>query len=123
MWLAAVTACGDDAVLSHYSAGGSWCFVTWDARMRGIRVHRSAGLDRKDVRTRDGIRVTSPPRTLLDLAGILPYQALRRAEREAMAQRRVAIRQLVEILARTWTAPWVAQARPNHRRRLHAPRP
>ena len=67
----------------------------------GIRVHRSAGLDRKDVRTRDGIRVTSPPRTLLDLAGILPYQALRRAEREAMAQRRVAIRQLVEILART----------------------
>ena len=114
VWLAAVKACGDDAVLSHYSAGGLWRFVTWDARMpevtvpgpgtrvhSGIRVHRSACLDRKDVMTRDGIRVTSPPRTLLDLASILPYQALRRAVREAMAQRRVAIRQLVEILART----------------------
>ena len=114
VWLAAVKACGDDAVLSHYSAGGLWRFVTWDARMpevtvpgpgtrvhSGIRVHRSACLDRKDLMTRDGIRVTSPPRTLLDLASILPYQALRRAVREAMAQRRVAIRQLVEILART----------------------
>ena len=33
VWLAAVKACGDDAVLSHYSAGGLWRFVTWDARM------------------------------------------------------------------------------------------
>lgn len=113
-WLAAVKACGDGAVLSHYSAGALWRFVPWDGREpevtvpgpgtrihTGIRVHRSACLDRKDVMTRDSIRLTSPARTLLDLASVLPYKPLRRAVREAMAQRRVAIRQLVEVLGRT----------------------
>ena len=112
-WLAAVKACGDDAALSHYSAGALWRFVVWDDRLpevtvpgpgtrvhSGIRVHRSACLDRRDVMTRDGIRVTTPARTLLDLASSLSYEALRRAVREAMAQRRVAIPALVEVLAR-----------------------
>ena len=112
-WLAAVKACGDDAVLSHYSAAALWRFVIWDDRVpevtvpgpgtrihHGIRVHRSACLDRKDVMVRDGIRVTTPARTLLDLASVLPYGPLRRAVREAMGQRRVAIRQLVEVLTR-----------------------
>jgi very-short-patch-repair endonuclease len=50
--------------------------------------------------SRDGIPVTSAARTLLDLASVLSYTSLRRAVREAMGQQRVAIRQLVEILAR-----------------------
>ena len=45
-------------------------------RHEGIRVHRSACLDRKDVMVRDGIPVTAPARTLLDLAAILPYWPL-----------------------------------------------
>jgi very-short-patch-repair endonuclease len=49
---------------------------------------------------RDRLPVTAPARTLLDLAAILPYLPLRRAVREAMALRRVAIRQLVDVLAR-----------------------
>lgn len=48
-----------------------------------------------------GIRGTSPARTLLDLASQLPPTALRRAVREAMAQRDVAIRQLADVIART----------------------
>ena len=112
-WLAAVKACGGGSVLSHYSAGALWGFVEWDDRKpevtvpgpgsrrhQGIRVHRSTRLGRKDVMTRDGIRVTSPARTLLDLASQLPYKPLRRAVREAMANRRVAIRQIAEALAR-----------------------
>ena len=113
LWLAAVKACGEGAVLSHHSAAAYWRFVEWDDRLpevtvpgpgtrrhEGIRVHRSACLDRKDVMVRDGIPVTAPARTLLDLAAILPYWPLRRAVREAMALRRVAIRQLVDVLAR-----------------------
>lgn len=50
---------------------------------------------------RDGIPVTSAARTLLDLAVLLPYRPLRRAVREAMAQRWVGVRQLVEVMART----------------------
>jgi very-short-patch-repair endonuclease len=112
-WLAAVKACGHDAVLTHYSGSALWRFVTWDDRdpevpvpgpgtrvHPGIRVHRSACLDRRDVMIRDGIRVTTPARTLLDLASIVPYATLRRAVREAMAERRVAIPALVEVLAR-----------------------
>jgi hypothetical protein len=112
-WLAAVKACGCRSVLSHYSAGALWGVVEWDDRKPevtvpgpgsrrhpGVRVHRSARLERRDVMTRDGIRVTSPARTLLDLASQLPYMTLRRAVREAMAQRRVAIRQIAEVLIR-----------------------
>ena len=49
---------------------------------------------------RHGIRVTTPAWTLLDLAGVLPYKPLRRAVREAMGRRRVAIPQLVAVLGR-----------------------
>ncbi len=113
-WLAAVKACGQDAVLSHYSAAAIWGFVAWDERRPevtvpgpgvrardGIRVHQSACMERRDWLIHDGIRVTSPARTLLDLASQLNHPALRRAVREALGQRRVSIRQLVEILART----------------------
>ena len=113
VWLAAVKACGNEAVLSHYSASALWRFVIWDERVPevtvpgpgtrihdGIRVHRSACLDRRDVMTRDGIPVTTPARTLLDLASTLSYEPLRRAVREAMALQRVAIPALVEVLAR-----------------------
>jgi very-short-patch-repair endonuclease len=113
-WLAAVKACGATAALSHYSAAAHAEFVEWDGRRpevtvttrsaprhSGIRVHQSALLDRSDLMIRDGIVMTNPARTLLDLASILPYKALRRAVREAMGRRRVSVRQLVEILART----------------------
>jgi hypothetical protein len=69
-------------------------------RHPGIRVHQTKTLERRDWLTRDGIPVTSPARTLLDLASQLSYEALRRAVREAMAQRRVTVRQLVDVLAR-----------------------
>lgn len=101
-------------MLSHFSAAALWGFVDWDDRVPettvpgpggrghdGIRVHRSALLERRDVMRRDGIPVTSAARTLLDLAVLLPYRPLRRAVREAMAQRWVGVRQLVEVMART----------------------
>jgi Protein of unknown function (DUF559) len=67
---------------------------------RGIRVHRSTALASQDVTRCAGIPITSPARTLLDLASILPYRPLRRAVRQAQSLRRVSVRELLEVLDR-----------------------
>ena len=112
-FLAAVKACGPGAVLSHYSAAALWGFVDWDERFpdvtvvgtstrshRGVRVHRTCRLERRDTFRRRGIPVTSPAWTLMDLASTLDYRRLRRAARQAQSLRRVSIPQLVDILGR-----------------------
>jgi hypothetical protein len=111
--LAAVKACGPGAVLSHYSAAALWGFVDWDDRIpevtvvgtstrshRGVRVHRTSQLERRDTFRHRGIPVTSPAWTLMDLASALDYRRLRRAARQAQSLRRVSIPQLVDILGR-----------------------
>jgi very-short-patch-repair endonuclease len=78
---AAVEACGPGTVLSHRSAAELWgllpeerghfevTVVAHNAGDRpGIRRHRVRELDPADVRTRHGVRVTSPARTVLDNA-------------------------------------------------------
>jgi very-short-patch-repair endonuclease len=52
------------------------------AARRGIALHRAA-LDREEVAKVEGIPVTSPARTLIDLADVLPRRALERALDEA----------------------------------------
>lgn len=111
-FVAAVLACGDGAVLSHHSAAAHWGFLRWDERspqvtvtgarrrVAGLRVHRARVLDRRDVMRRHGILVTSPARTLLDLAAVLPARVLRRAARQAQAEHHLNVRQLADVLAR-----------------------
>jgi hypothetical protein len=96
-WLAAVLACGPGAVLSHRDAAHLWELrqsnsglidVTVPSRngrvkRRGLRVHRSGRIGEWEVTERGGIPVTTVARTLLDLADVLPKQALRRAVTEA----------------------------------------
>ena len=75
--MAAVLAGGDGAALSHAAAAALWDVGEWPAtleivapqqrRHRGLRCHRSKTLTRRDIRTRHGVRVTSPARTVLDL--------------------------------------------------------
>lgn len=111
-FMAAVLACGDGAVLSDYAAAAHLGLRAWDDRrldvtvtraggrkINGIRVHRRA-LDPRDVRTHDGIRVTTPARTILDVAATMPSAGLRRMVRQAQAERRVNVRQLLEVLSR-----------------------
>ena len=91
-FLAAVKACGPGAVLSHVSAAALWGFMPWDGALpRGDRASatgaarapgpaRSTGprsLDRDDITRHHGIPVTSPARTLLDLAATLDDKPLR----------------------------------------------
>ena len=83
-WMAAVLCCGKGAVLSHFSAAAllglrerepAVTDVTIgrgaDLRPSGVRVHRRAPLSDDDVGVFDGIPVTSPVRTLIDLAAKL----------------------------------------------------
>lgn len=110
---AAVLACGDDAVLSHRSAAAWWRMLPWDGRdlevivrggagrtISGIRPRWSRSLTERDIWRRDHIRVTSPARTALDLAADMTPKALRRMVRQALAERRVTIRQLADVLGR-----------------------
>jgi very-short-patch-repair endonuclease len=109
-FLAAVKTCGTGAVLSHYSAAALYGLVKWDdrypevtaphgARQRRIRGHR-ATLEPADLWAHKGIPTTTPARTLVDLSSLLPYKPLRRAAREAQAQRLVTIGQMASALHR-----------------------
>jgi very-short-patch-repair endonuclease/predicted transcriptional regulator of viral defense system len=89
-WMAAVLTCGDDAVLSHRSAGahlgiapyqGRWIDVSAPTRRRSrgrIKVHRG-GLDPRDRTVEDNIPVTTVARTVLDLAAIVDRRRVERA--------------------------------------------
>jgi very-short-patch-repair endonuclease len=100
-WLAAVLACGAGAVLSHASAAAHWnlrqsaaalidvTVPTKNGRPKraGLRVHRSGRMAPEEVIVHEGIPTTTVARTLLDLADVLPTQALKRAIDEAERQR------------------------------------
>jgi very-short-patch-repair endonuclease len=113
--VAALLACAPGAVLSHLSAAYQWRLLPYPAnqtpvditvvgrqprRTRGIRVHRVRALDRRDLRIRDGIPLTSPARTLLDLAAGIEGEVLERAFAEGQALRLVRPRDVQEQLAR-----------------------
>jgi very-short-patch-repair endonuclease len=91
-WMAAVLACGPDAVLSHHSAAALWGMrqsdrieVTRPTSYRGskdITVHRSP-LRADERTTHRGIPTTTVPRTLLDLSAVVRLHDLRSALRQA----------------------------------------
>lgn len=95
-WAAAVLACGEGAVLSHLSAAALWRLrpldppaidVSSPSRRKhlrnGVRVHRPSALGPEDVTRRDGIGVTTVPRTLIDLAEVLGRRSMERTLDEA----------------------------------------
>jgi very-short-patch-repair endonuclease len=94
-WMAAVLACGPAAVLSHDSAAALWGIrpashslevsVLTGAKRRpeGISVHRRHDLPPEEVTDCHGIPVTSPIRTLIDMAVRLDREPLEAAINEA----------------------------------------
>jgi very-short-patch-repair endonuclease len=110
--MAAVLACGPGAVLSHRSAAALWEIaarhdgpVDVTARTNrehpGVRVHRSRTLHPEDVTTHFGIRVTTPARTLLDIAETTDDRTLMRAVNDARIKWRVTRHDLAALLARS----------------------
>jgi very-short-patch-repair endonuclease/predicted transcriptional regulator of viral defense system len=107
--MAAVLACGRDAVLSHLSAAALWGIrqsdrieVTTRASHRGpkhIRVHRSPLRDDERT-THRGIPTTTVPRTLLDLSAVVHPDALRSALRQAEQLRLTDPLSLIDLVER-----------------------
>ena len=99
-FIAAVFAIGEGAVLSHRPAAAVHGFLSWRrgevdvtvprriARRDGIRVRFAEAVDRT---TRQGIRVTTPARTLLDVSRTEPRTVARRAVNQALVDRKVTI--------------------------------
>jgi very-short-patch-repair endonuclease len=110
--LAAVLACGEGAVLSHHSAAAVWgirppatgavevTVTTGQAgrRRKGICVHRAKTLGPRDIRSHRGIPITSPARTLFDIAPSLGDREFERAFDEALVARRLITRAAVRAL-------------------------
>jgi very-short-patch-repair endonuclease len=85
------------AMVSHFSAAFLYRWFDWDGRYpevtavnprrhAGIRTHRSVDTECVIVH---GIPVTSPARTIRDLAGVLSYKKLRRAVNEALIREQI----------------------------------
>lgn len=94
--MVAMLACGEHAVLSHHSAAALWGIGRersgqidvsirrrCEHRRAGVRAMSRPSLPTDDIVFRDGIPITSPARTLLDLATELSSVALERAINEA----------------------------------------
>jgi very-short-patch-repair endonuclease len=92
-WMAAVLTAGPGAALSHASAAALWEIrptaatridvstptAAGRAKRPGLRIHRTTKLTQDEVTKHQAIPVTTPARTLLDLASSLPRRALERA--------------------------------------------
>jgi very-short-patch-repair endonuclease len=97
--LAAVLAGGPGAVLSHHSAAYLWALRVWSGARIHVTIPAAGGRrptnDLAIHRTRrpiesttlDGIAVTTPMRTLADLADTLPQRHLEKALEQAHALR------------------------------------
>lgn len=111
--LAALLACGDETVLSHGSAAellGLWDKQAvpvdvippgWSGRkIQDIRWHRVLFPSPEEIEIRHGIRCTTPARTLVDMAGRVGWQSLRRLVEQAAVLRELDVREVDRILAR-----------------------
>jgi hypothetical protein len=103
----------DGAALSHWSAAALWGLwtpapavveVTVDdapaAVNPGVHVHRSRILESQDVRIKDGLPVTSPPRTLLDIAPSATDRQLEIAFDRGIVEPTMRLSQVRDVLGR-----------------------
>jgi very-short-patch-repair endonuclease len=116
--MAATLAGGDRAVLSHRSAAELWglgpalagavavTVVGRSVRSRhGLMIHTARALAHEDITAHDSVPVTSPGRTLLDLATQLGHRDLARATEQA---------ELLDLLEGDWIDPLLTR-NPRHR--------
>ncbi|HEV2754137.1 MAG TPA: type IV toxin-antitoxin system AbiEi family antitoxin domain-containing protein, partial [Solirubrobacteraceae bacterium] len=110
--MAAILACGGQAVLSHRTAADLWGLRPCDTprievtvprsgrrACTGLTIHRST-LDPRDATHLDAFPVTTWPRTLLDLAEVVPPDNLTRALERADEKRLFDLPALEAVIAR-----------------------
>jgi very-short-patch-repair endonuclease len=122
LYTAALKACGDEAVLCGRAAAHLWgllrgplpqpeVLASTKRRVAGIITHRSPDVDTPDVTSRDGLRVTTVPRTLVDVASSLPVNPLGRACHEADVRYGVTPEQVESVLSRRPSTPGAGRLR------------
>ena len=118
-YMAAVKACGDNALLSGLAAAHLYGLIKGsepipyvtaprERRVRGVRTSRSREIEPAVHR---GIPVTTVARTLVDLASALPLTDLTRACHEAGVKYGTTPGQVEEVLARRPTTPGARKLR------------
>ena len=121
-YLAAVKACGQGAALMGPAAAYLLGLIRGrppepsvlprtERRVEGIRTRRSRRIDRRDVWSHDGIRLTTVPRTLCDIAADRRLSDLARACHEAGVRYRTTPRHVEAVLARRPNTPGAANLR------------
>jgi very-short-patch-repair endonuclease len=112
-----VLTCGEGSVLSHRTAAQLWellsavgeLHVTVPGRNPGIRdgihIHRVRCLLPDENTTKHGIPLTTPARTICDLAATEPLRDVESALAEARIHRLATDRQLAAVIARAPTRP------------------
>jgi very-short-patch-repair endonuclease len=108
----ALLAVGEGAFLSHRSAAFVWgmrrtppaivevSVLGRNRRSRGeIIVHRIKAIDRRELRQREGLWVSSPARAVLEVAAVAPEELVDVID-EGLARRRLTPRELYAVLAR-----------------------
>jgi len=120
-YLAAVFACGVGALLGRRAAAHLFRLVKGppprpevvfptQLRRPGLQTFRSR-VDPRDATTHRGIPVTTVPRTLVDLAAVLPSPALARACHEAGVLHRTTPARVEAVLARRPSSPGAGKLR------------
>jgi|SRR5690625_276161 len=124
--VAALLASGSGAVLSHQSAAALWQIVSplgADApvtvsttrnlrgRSSGVRVYRVKRLGPEEITRFERLNITTPARTLLDLAATLPTRELERAMARAEREQLLNRRELESLLSRYPRRPGTAPLR------------
>lgn len=96
---AACLAAGPAAVVSHRAAAQIWELpgvspdvelvlpIGHNVPLVGVRVHHARSLPPIDLVRRDGLRVTSPTRTLIDLSAVLDRSALQQVLDHCLGRR------------------------------------
>jgi predicted transcriptional regulator of viral defense system len=113
LWMAAVLAAGEGAVLSHLAAAKLW--EVWRRRVpaaidvttprqrrqrTGIRVHFARHLDPRDVTVHDGIPVTTVARMLVDLSSVQTAPQLANVIHEAAFRNRFDLKATRQAMTR-----------------------
>jgi very-short-patch-repair endonuclease len=109
--IAAVYACGDQALASHRAAGKLWGILRGSQPIevtgprsrvpgKGFVLHRSRWIHDDDRAELYGIPVTSLARTIVDLADVLPEKRLADAVHESEVQRLFDLRAVQRVLER-----------------------
>jgi predicted transcriptional regulator of viral defense system len=123
-FMAAVLACGPDAVLSHRSAAYLWGLVdSWEEPIdvtapnrrgrspKGVAAHRDGSLQPIDKTSVHGVPCTTVGRTLLDFASVEPEWSVRKAVAQAEVLRILDRPKLRALLKRSRRRRGVARLR------------